>query len=140
MMNEYKGELEKFGYDVNTKGFVLFADLIQDLQPLFREGKDIEEIRKLLPTYYLEQYHFVQEIGKNKYFELLKSFCNSRKVSERQKELSSKQYGQLPKAGLDDSVMFFAKYFNDLHKKEMEGKKLFIQNKNTAFIKSVKPE
>lgn len=137
MLDEYKGVLEKFGFDVNTKGFVLFADVTQEIQQLFNEGKTEEEIRELLPSYYLEHYHFIHEIGRNKYFEELKTFCNTRKVPEKQEKLTGKEFGSLPKTGLDDAVIFFAKYFNSQSKGEFDGKKVFVKSSKSIEIKNV---
>ena len=137
MNNEYKGVLEKFGFDINTKGAILFLDLVVEIKELFKEGKTEEEIRKVLPSYYLEHYHFIHEIGRDKYFKELRSFCDNRKISEKQTELNGKEFGSLPKIGLDDSIIFFSRYFSNLEKKEFEGQKLFVKTSNSSVIKKV---
>lgn len=131
MYEYYKGVFEEFGFDVSKKGFVLFADLVEDVKTLFKEGKTPEEVREQLPSYYLEQYHFVQEIGKNKYFDELKGFCNSRKALKRISEYD-KIVGALPKTGLDDSVIYFASYFSSKEQKTDNASKVYVHLNKTA--------
>ena len=135
MYEYYKGEFKELGFDVDSKGFVLFADLLQDVRGLFAEGKTEEEIRELLPRYYLEQYHFVQEIGKFTYFAELTAFCESSTKSKRINK-DKKVNGVLPKMGLDDYVIFFAKKFNSKNN-ENKDVRLYVYNSKFGKIKNV---
>ena len=58
MSADYREILENLGFDMKKKGAIFFIDLIGDVQNLLKEGKSEEEIKELLPRYYLEYYHF----------------------------------------------------------------------------------
>ena len=63
MKDEYKVVFEGLGYNVKSKGAMFFGDLIGDVRELLKEGKTEEEIKELLPRYYVEYYHFCYEVG-----------------------------------------------------------------------------
>lgn len=106
----YRRVLEKFGFDLDKPGYPLFVDLIDDLKNVFAEEIDTEEVKQLLPNYYIEHHHFVQAMGKYDYLGELQEFCNSGKTSEK---IGNKVVGTLavPNQSMDDTIVYFAKYF-----------------------------
>ena len=106
MNSDYQMVFEGLGYNVKSKGAMFFGDLIGDVRELLKEGKTEEEIKELLPRYYVEYYHFCYEgIGREKYLNELRNFCAERTVNEQTNKFV------LP-LGVEDSLLFFAKMFN----------------------------
>ena len=109
MKDEYKVVFEGLGYNVKSKGAMFFGDLIGDVRVLLKEGKTEEEIKELLPRYYVEYYHFCYEVGRNNYFNELRAFCAERTVNEKTNK------SVLP-VGVEDSLLYFAKMFSGKEK------------------------
>ena len=133
MNSEYKGVLSALGYNTESKGAILFMDLLNEVRNLLNEEKTEEEIRKLLPRYYLEDYHFCYEIPKNIYFEELKAFCNSRVITDENKSINSEIMGDFPNSGLEESLLFFATKFNEFDKTKRTSK-IIVKTSRVAEI------
>lgn len=112
----YKGILSELGYDTDLLGSMFFIDLLGDVCTLLNEGKDNEEIRKLLPSYYLEYYHFCYEVPRVKYFKELDKFCNSRVVSDDTKSANKELMDGVPNLELEDLLILLANKLIELEK------------------------
>ena len=129
MNSEYEGLFKNLGYDVKLKGAMLFNDLLDEVRNLLKEGMSDKEIKEFLPSIYLEYYHFCYEIGRYKYFNELDAFCNSRKVTKKNMSTNRKVMNMRPNMNLENSLLFFSKYYNNLEKKnnlEKEKAKLLV--------------
>lgn len=126
--NEYSDVLKKEGYNVETNGAMFFGSLLDEVRALLAEGKTEEEIKLLLPRYYVEDYHFFFEVGKDRYFKELYDFCASKKAPEGSTGMN-----------LETSLLFFAGKFNE-GKELTDGKKLLVKTPTSGKIVSVKPE
>jgi hypothetical protein len=62
------------GYDTSVEGGNYFVDLVEEVVCFLNQDKSIEEIRELLPSLYLEYYHFYYEVSKFKYMNALNNF------------------------------------------------------------------
>ena len=134
---EYREMFSKMGYNVDLYGAGLFESMLEEVRKLLDSGITEEEIRKVLPDYYREDFHFFFDIGKDEYFKKLKEFCNSRKPSEKEASIiKRKELGVSSKSGLsvDDSLLYFAKYFNNQTKNDFEDKKVCIKTPTTGII------
>lgn len=124
MVKEYKNLMGSLGYDINHKGFILFVSLTEEVRDLLKERESIEEVKKLLPSVYLEEYHFCKEMGKTTYMQLVNDFVNSRKVTPENEQVNGCFNLGRENLSLDDAVIFFGGYFNYIerieeHRKEM---------------------
>ena len=112
MAVKYQEELEKAGYNVQLPGAVFFGDLVDDVIDLLVEGKNDEEIKELLPRYYVDYYHFYYEVGKKRYFDSLNEFFKSRN-QHTSSIIGDKR--EMKPVSFEDSLLVFAK---DSEKKE----------------------
>jgi len=114
LQKQYKELLANLGYDVSLKGAAYFIELIDEVRELFREGKSDEEIKELLPRYYLEYYHFILEVGGVKYMKELKKFSESRRI-ERAKDDFKGQSLMFSKATtIEDNLLSISRYLTVL--------------------------
>ena len=139
--NEYSDVLKSVGYDVESKGAIYFGSLLDEVRELLKAGADEKTIRKVLPNYKLEDFHFFFEVPKENYDEELDKFCNSRVVTEANKKMNKEIMGETT-ANMDvnTSLIFFAKMFNDREQRaqELKNTRLLIKNNNTGILQSVK--
>ena len=131
MEEEYIKILEKLGYDVILKGSLLFVDLLVDCCEMVKNNKTDDEIRELLPIYYLENYHFYYGIGRKIYMAELDRFCNSRVVNDENENFNIKMCMPQNNMNLEDSLIFFARYFNKLEDENQisNGKRKVLEKK-----------
>jgi hypothetical protein len=122
--------LGKLGYNINCKGVYYFVDLIDDVRNALKEYDDINFIKKeMLPRYYLEGYHFAFEVGKYRYFEELDKFCNSRVITRKNKKINREIMNCKNNMNVHDTLIFIAKYYNNLEEKDNSFKVLSLQKK-----------
>ncbi len=67
--------MRDIGYDIDSKGGMLFIDLMGHVVELQREGKSVEDIKEIIPRYFIEYYHFCYEISRFEYLKELELFC-----------------------------------------------------------------
>lgn len=125
--------LEELGFDVSLKGALLFDDLIEEVVQLLNSKKSEEELRKALPSIYLENYHFIYEIGKFKYFAMLNEFLNSIKLNDNKKQSSQLKeiFKEKKQLSLDDALIDLAKYINKQKENENENSKVNVKSINS---------
>ena len=58
MKSRYKNLLDKLGYDTSSVGAMFFGDLISEVSDLLKSSKSEKEVIEMLPSIYLENYHF----------------------------------------------------------------------------------
>jgi hypothetical protein len=126
VITEYKLLLRRLGYDVESKGAVYFLDLIDDVRRLLNEGYNADEVKELLPRYYLENYHFYYEVGRYKYMGELEKFCSSRVVNKKNSAFNRRILKSRGNMNIEDSLIFFAEYFNKLEQKEANKNKVYV--------------
>ena len=73
----YNEFMRNVGYNIDTKGGMFFIDLMGHVVDMINEGKTEEEIRELIPRYYVEYYHFCYEISRFEYLKELELFCKT---------------------------------------------------------------
>lgn len=112
LQEQYKELLRNLGYDVSLTGAAYFIELIDEVRTLFREGKSEEEIRELLPRYYLEYYHFILEVGGVKYMKELKKFSESRRVKKAKNEFLEQSMLFSEAITIEDNLLSICKYLN----------------------------
>jgi len=129
MKDEYKEVLRKLGYNIKKDGFAYFVDLIEDVRCLLREfNGDENKIRDLLPSFYLEYYHFVYEVGRKIYMYNLYDFYNSRSSSSKKNKLGSK-------SNLESELIMISKYFNYLEDNDIQINKNVSKRKILKLLK-----
>ena len=67
--------MRDIGYDIDRKGGMFFIDLMGHVVELQREGKSVEDIKEIIPRYFIEYYHFCYEISRFEYLKELELFC-----------------------------------------------------------------
>ena len=137
---EYREVFSKMGYNVDLYGAGLFESMLEEVRMLLASGATEEEIRKVLPDYYREDFHFYFEIGENEYFEQMKEFCSSRKISKKEKSIINRKELKIPSKknlSVEDSLLRFAKYFNKLNKNLYEGKKVIVKTPTSGIVTNV---
>ena len=112
MIDQYKQLMDMLGYDTNKKGFALFVNVAEEVRDLLKQEMSHDDIMAVLPSLFLEEYHFFLDMSKTRYMELLEDFVNSRKVTRKNASLNAcfkLQKENLPSNG---ALVFFAEYFN----------------------------
>ena len=71
MIDQYKQLMDMLGYDVNKKGFALFVNVAEEVRSLLKQEMSHDDIMAVLPSLFLEEYHFYLDMGKTRYMELL---------------------------------------------------------------------
>ena len=131
MKDNYKDLFRKLGYEVENKGALLYGALIEDVIDMMEDDKTEEEIRDIFPSICLELYRFCYETTRNRFFNYIDNFRKS--INKKQR----KEMRQLLEMGLEtdgfgleleDSVIYFAKYF-------IREKKKGENNNNKILIK-----
>ena len=69
--------MRSIGYNIDNKGGMFFIDLMGHVVELMKEGKAVDEIKQLIPRYYVEYYHFCYEISRFEYLKELENFCKT---------------------------------------------------------------
>ena len=82
-MKECREFLIDRGYDTSVEGGNYFVDLVEEVVCFLNQDKSIEEIRELLPSLYLEYYHFYYEVSKFKYMNALNNFNSCGLIDRR---------------------------------------------------------
>ena len=114
MQKQYRELLANLGYDVSLKGAAYFIELIDEVRNLFSEGKSDEEIKELLPRYYLEYYHFILEVGGVKYMKELKKFSDSRRIERAKREFRGQSLMFSKATTIEDNLLSISRYISVL--------------------------
>ena len=131
LKNEYSEVLKESGYNIETRGAIYFSSLLDEVRGLLMKGAKSDDVKRLLPRYYLEDYHFFFEVPKDEYFAELNDFNGKRVVLKKDKKV--------PVMGLEDSLIYFANMFNE-RENLTKDVKVFVKSPTTGNLKSVKPE
>ena len=121
LKNEYSEVLKESGYNIETRGAIYFSSLLDEVRGLLMKGAKSDDVKRLLPRYYLEDYHFFFEVPKDEYFAELNDFNGKRVVLKKDKKV--------PVMGLEDSLIYFANMFNErenLTKEDANGRRIFL--------------
>ena len=121
LKNEYKEVFESMGYDVELKGAIFFQSLMDGVCELLNKGIEDQEIKKLLPRYYLEDYHFFFEISKERYFKELCEFGLS--INKK----NDKKTTKINDFNLENTLLFLSKMVNNKEEKSKEFMKVQYQ-------------
>ena len=114
MKSRYKNLLDNLGYDTSSVGAMFFSDLIDETYGLLVNGKSKEEIINLLPSIYLENYHFDYGVGRKTYFIEIENFLESKKINKFSRIINRRFSLLKDKMSIDELIMFFSTYFYDL--------------------------
>ena len=112
MIVQYKLLMDMLGYDTNKKGFALFVNVAEEVRDLLKQEMSHDDIMAVLPSLFLEEYHFFLDMSKTRYMELLEDFVNSRKVTRKNASLNACFKLQKENLPLNGALVFFAEYFN----------------------------
>ena len=112
MIDQYKQLTDMLGYDTNKKGFALFVNVAEEVRDLLKQEMSHDDIMAVLPSLFLEEYHFFLDMSKTRYMELLEDFVNSRKVTRKNASLNACFKLQKENLPLNGALVFFAEYFN----------------------------
>lgn len=118
MTIDEKKFLSSMGYNVELEGSIFFFDLLSDVRTMLEEEKSVEEIKEELPKYYIDYAHFDYEVGQNFYQDALNKFCQSRIVDENNARINQEVLGNQENMGVEDTLLFFGKFFNDQDAKD----------------------
>ena len=131
MKEEYKILFKKLGYDVESKGALLYGALIDDVRDLIVEGKSESEIRDTFPSLCLELYRFCYETTRVRFFNYINSFRSSINVKMRKTENKLLELGLTDdgfEMELEDSILYFANYFINESKRQDTSKVMIKEN------------
>ena len=114
MKSRYKNLLDNLGYDTSSVGAMFFIDLIDETYGLLVDGKSEEEVINMLPSIYLENYHFDYGVGRKTYFIEINKFLDSKVIDKKSKVINRRFSLHKKEFSLDEFVMFLSKYFYDI--------------------------
>lgn len=114
MKSRYKNLLDNLGYDTSSVGAMFFIDLIDETYGLLVDGKSEEEVINMLPSIYLENYHFDYGVGRKTYFIEINKFLDSKVIDKKSKVINRRFSLHKKEFSLDELVMFLSKYFYDI--------------------------
>lgn len=123
MKSRYKNLLDNLGYDTSSVGAMFFSDLIDEVYGYLMNGMSEEEVIKLLPSIYLENYHFDYGVGKKTYFIEIDKFLDSKVIDKRSRVINRRFSLLKNQLSLDEFILFLSKYFYDVdngNKKEIK--------------------
>ena len=123
MKSRYKNLLDNLGYDTSSVGAMFFSDLIDEVYGLLMNGMSEEEVIELLPSIYLENYHFDYGVGKKTYFIEIEKFLDSKVIDKRSRVINRRFSLLKNQLSLDEFILFLSKYFYDIdngNKKEIK--------------------
>ena len=110
--------MDNLGYDTSSVGAKFFLDLIDETYGLLVKGMSVDEVTKMLPCIYLENYHFDYEVGRHDYFKEINNFLDSKVINRRSRTINRRFDLLKNKLTLDDLIMFFSTYFYQVDKGE----------------------
>ena len=116
MKSRYKNLLDNLGYDTSSVGAMFFTDLIDETYGLLVNGKSEEEVIELLPSIYLENYHFDYGVGRKTYFIEINNFLESKKIDKKSRVINRRFSLLKNQLSLDELILFLSKYFYDIDK------------------------
>jgi len=114
LKSRYKNLLDNLGYDTSSVGAMFFIDLIDETYGLLVDGKSEEEVINMLPSIYLENYHFDYGVGRKTYFIEINKFLDSKVIDKKSKVINRRFSLHKKEFSLDELVMFLSKYFYDI--------------------------
>ena len=106
MKSRYKNLLDNLGYDTSSVGAMFFIDLIDETYGLLVDGKSEEEVINMLPSIYLENYHFDYGVGRKTYFIEINKFLDSKVIDKKSKVINRRFSLHKKEFSLDELVMF----------------------------------
>lgn len=116
MKSRYKNLLDNLGYDTSSVGAMFFSDLLDETYGLLVNGKSEEEVIELLPSIYLENYHFDYGVGRKTYFIEINNFLESKKIDKKSRIINRRFSLLKNQLSLDEFILFLSKYFYDIDK------------------------
>lgn len=134
MKSRYKKLLDNLGYDTSSVGAIFFTDLIDETYGLLVDGKSEEEVFKLLPSIYLENYHFDYGVGRKTYFIEINKFLDSKEIDKRSRVINRRFDLLKNKLSLEELIMFISTYFYNVDKGIKKEIKLYqIKKENISY-------
>ena len=125
MKSRYKNLLDKLGYDTSRVGAMFFGDLISEVSDLLKSSKSEKEVIEMLPSIYLENYHFDYGVGKRTYFiELNKFLLKKKNINNIDDDIELFNYFNSLHT-LDELVIFFCKYTINLECNDKSDNKVY---------------
>ena len=108
--------MDSLGYDTSSVGAIFFTDLIDEVYSFFSKGRNEKEIAELLPSIYLENYHFDYGVGRKRYFIEIENFLESKVIDKKSRKVNRRLSLLKNKLTLDELIIFLSKYFYELDK------------------------
>ena len=108
--------MDNLGYDTSSVGAMFFTDLIDETYGLLVSGKSVDEVINMLPSIYLENYHFDYGVGRKTYFIEINNFLESKKIDKKSRVINRRFSLLKNQLSLDELILFLSKYFYDIDK------------------------
>ena len=134
MKSRYKNLLDNLGYDTSSVGAMFFTDLIDEVYGLLVNGNSEEEVIELLPSIYLENYHFDYGVGRKTYFIEINKFLESKEIDKRSRVINRIFDLLKNKLSLEELIMFLSSYFYNVDMGKRKEVKLYqIKKENISY-------
>ena len=120
-LKECREFLIELGYDTSITGGLFFVDLLEEVVCMLNSNRDDDYIKKMLPSLYIEYYHFYYEISAKRYFKELNYF-------DKNGYVLNNESGYLTDVSIEDKLIILGKKYLKENIDYISNQKVFIRH------------